>query len=148
MQAQELGLDDALRAANSHLKTRRSALVREIHMARKGANMDALQSLRGHALALDMPDVLLSVDSTLESHAAVAKQKLQAAAVACTSSPLFASHVQVRLSVLCCVQVLNLSGHDCHASCLSWLHFIAALHSLLLTQKSVYIMGYVKLVVA
>ena len=100
MQAQDLGLDDALRAANSHLKSRRSALIREIHLARKGGNMEALQSLRAHAVALDMPDVLLSVDSTLETHVAVAKQKLQAAAVTCVSSSLFSSYVQVHLPLL------------------------------------------------
>lgn len=91
-----MGLDDAMRAANSHLKSRRSALVREIHLARKEGKMDALQSLRSHAAALDMQDVLLSVDSTLQAHVAVAGQKLQAAATTCFSSSLFVSYVKVQ----------------------------------------------------
>jgi hypothetical protein len=90
-----LGLHDAVRAANSHLKSRRSELVRKIHLAQKGGQVDLLKSLRSHVVALEMQDALLSIDSSLQAHITVAEQKLQTAATNSFSSALFASYFKV-----------------------------------------------------
>ncbi|NJR42942.1 MAG: hypothetical protein HC767_10040 [Akkermansiaceae bacterium] len=112
MQAQDMGLEHALHTANSYLNSRRSALVREIHLARKGGKMVVLQALRSQAVALDMQDVLLSVDSTLQAHVAVAEQKLQAAAATCFSSSLFLSHMEVQFHALCHVEMPSAVGNS------------------------------------
>lgn len=99
-----MGLHDALRAASSHLKSRRSALVREIHLARKAGDLDALRQLRPQAVAFDMQDALPAIDATLQEHVATAEHKLHNAATTCSTLSSFESYVQVWLFYLLPVQ--------------------------------------------